>query len=66
MPSRTEPLSLVSNMEVKEVDRGLKTVTIQTDSGAVMIHNNKIISQTGYLSPVEYKKVFKLFNAIIK
>jgi len=53
-------------MEVKEVDRGLKTVTIQTDSGAVMIHNNKIISQTGYLSPVEYKKVFKLFNAIIK
>ena len=50
--------------EVKEADRGLKTVTIQTDSGAVMIHDNRIISQTGFLSAIEYKKVFRLYNAI--
>lgn len=50
--------------EVIEADRRLKTVTIQTDSGAVMIHENKIISQMGYLSPVQYKKVFRIYNGI--
>lgn len=52
-------------MEVKEVNHKAKLVTIDGDGWTVTIVKGKVRAQMGFLTPVEQKKVHRMYHAII-
>lgn len=53
-------------MDVKNVDLSLLSVTFETEAGNAMIYKGRIISQIGFITPAEKKKMMRQYHAIIK
>lgn len=49
---------------IEEVNKVTQTVLIRFEDCSVMLYDNRIVSQIGFLTPVQLKKAYRVFNAI--
>jgi hypothetical protein len=53
-------------INIKEVDRECCMVTVDTEAGSATMNKGRVISQIGFITPAEQKKIKKLYYSIFK